>query len=46
MSVPSFTTFLTEDGEFVPPAPVEASGKVMLDELVRLSAALSPLRTR
>ncbi|GIF04935.1 NADPH-dependent FMN reductase [Actinoplanes siamensis] len=44
VSVPMFSQFLTVDGEFVPPAQVEASGKAMLDELVRLTGALRTLR--
>ncbi|WP_436533256.1 NADPH-dependent FMN reductase [Actinoplanes sp. HUAS TT8] len=44
VSVPMFTQFLDEQGEFVPSAQVEASAKVMLDEVLKLTNALSVLR--
>ncbi|BCY11285.1 NADPH-dependent FMN reductase [Actinoplanes sp. L3-i22] len=44
VSVPMFTQFIGDDGRFAPSAQVEASGKAMLDELVRLTGALRPLR--
>ncbi|MFI1995391.1 NADPH-dependent FMN reductase [Actinoplanes sp. NPDC020271] len=44
VSVPMFAQFLTEDGEFVPSAQVEASAKTMLDELLKLAGALRTLR--
>ena len=45
VSIPFFAEHITEDGSFVPPAPVEAAGKAMLDELVRLTPVLRQLRT-
>jgi NAD(P)H-dependent FMN reductase len=45
VSVPNFAQFLDDDGEFVPSAQVEATGKAMLDELVRLAGALGTLRS-
>jgi NAD(P)H-dependent FMN reductase len=44
VSVPMFAQFVTEDGEFVPSAQVEASAKAMLDELLKLTGALRTLR--
>jgi NAD(P)H-dependent FMN reductase len=43
-TIPFVQQFLTEDGEFVPNAQLEAGGKAMLDELLRLTQALRPLR--
>jgi NAD(P)H-dependent FMN reductase len=45
VSVPFFAQFLDEDDEFVPNAELEAGGKGMLDELLRLAPALRQLRT-
>jgi NAD(P)H-dependent FMN reductase len=45
VSVPFFAEHLTDDGEFAPTATVEAAGKAMLDELVRLTPVLAQLRT-
>jgi NAD(P)H-dependent FMN reductase len=44
-TIPFFQQFLTEDGEFVPNDQLAAGGKAMLDELLRLTTALRPLRT-
>jgi NAD(P)H-dependent FMN reductase len=44
VSVPFFAQFLTEDEEFVPNTELEAGGKAMLDELLRVTGALRPLR--
>lgn len=44
VAIPFFTQFLSEDGTFVPNAPLEASGNVMLDEIAKLTGILSPLR--
>ena len=44
-TIPFFTQFLTEDGDFVPNEQLAAGGTAMLDELLRLTAALRPLRT-
>lgn len=44
VSVPLFTQFLNDKGEFVPSEQVDASAKTMLDEVLRLSGALSTLR--
>jgi NAD(P)H-dependent FMN reductase len=43
-TIPFFQQFLTEDGAFVPNAELAAGGKAMLDELLRLTTALRPLR--
>ncbi|WP_433041833.1 NADPH-dependent FMN reductase [Dactylosporangium sp. CS-033363] len=45
VSIPMFMQSINEDGEFVAPAPAEAGAKAMLDELVRLTGALTTLRT-
>ena len=44
VSVPFFAQFLTDDDEFVPNAELEAGGKGMLDEVLRLTGALKALR--
>jgi len=44
VSIPFFAQFLDEDDAFVPNAELEAGGKAMLDELVRLTGALRQLR--
>jgi NAD(P)H-dependent FMN reductase len=44
VSIPFVTQFLTDDDDFVPNAELEAGGKAMLDELLRVTAALRPLR--
>ena len=44
VSIPFFAQFLTEDGEFVPNAELEAGAKAMLDELARVTPALRSLR--
>jgi NAD(P)H-dependent FMN reductase len=43
-TIPFFQQFLTEDGEFVPNEQLAAGGTAMLDELLRLTTALRPLR--
>jgi NAD(P)H-dependent FMN reductase len=43
-TIPFFTQFLTEDGEFVPNAELEAGAKAMLDELARVTPVLRSLR--
>jgi NAD(P)H-dependent FMN reductase len=43
-TIPFFQQFLTDD-RFEPNAQLEAGGKAMLDELVRLTTALRPLRS-
>jgi NAD(P)H-dependent FMN reductase len=43
-TIPFFQQFLTDDDQFVPNEQLEAGGKAMLDELVRLTTALRPLR--
>jgi NAD(P)H-dependent FMN reductase len=43
-TIPFFQQFLTEDGEFVPNDQLANGGKAMLDELLRLTTALRPLR--
>jgi NAD(P)H-dependent FMN reductase len=43
-TIPFFTQFLTEDGEFVPNEQLAGGAKAMLDELLRLTTALRPLR--
>jgi len=43
ISVPFFTQFVAGDA-FEPNAELEAGGKAMLDELVRLTGALGALR--
>jgi NAD(P)H-dependent FMN reductase len=45
VSIPFVAQFLADDDEFVPNAELEAGAKGMLDELVRLTSALRPLRT-
>jgi hypothetical protein len=44
VSIPFFAQFLADD-EFVPNPELEAGAKGMLDELLRLTSALRPLRT-
>jgi NAD(P)H-dependent FMN reductase len=44
VSVPFFAQFLTDDEEFVPNTELEAGGKAMLDELLRVTGALRQLR--
>jgi NAD(P)H-dependent FMN reductase len=44
VSIPFFTQFLTDDEEFVPNTELEAGAKAMLDELLRVTGALRPLR--
>ncbi|WP_369140306.1 NADPH-dependent FMN reductase [Modestobacter versicolor] len=43
-TIPFFTQFLTEDGRFEPNEQLAAGGTAMLDELLRLTTALRPLR--
>jgi NAD(P)H-dependent FMN reductase len=45
VSIPFVAQFLADDDEFVPNAELEAGAKGMLDELLRLTSALRPLRT-
>jgi NAD(P)H-dependent FMN reductase len=45
VSIPFVSRQIGEDGEFEPTELVEKSAPAMLDELVRLEAALRPLRT-
>jgi hypothetical protein len=45
VSVPFFAQFLSEDDEFVPNTELEAGGKGMLDEILRLASVLGRLRT-
>jgi NAD(P)H-dependent FMN reductase len=45
VSIPFFPQFLDEDEVFVANAELEAGGKAMLDELVRVTAALRTLRS-
>ncbi|MGW4482719.1 NADPH-dependent FMN reductase [Amycolatopsis sp. NPDC004368] len=44
VSVPFVNQFINESGEFVPNEIVENAAKVMLDELVRVTGSLAPLR--
>jgi NAD(P)H-dependent FMN reductase len=44
VSVPFFAQFLSDDDEFVPNTELEAGGKAMLDEILRLESALRGLR--
>ena len=44
VSIPFFPQFLDEDGTFQGNAELEAGGKAMLDELLRLTTALRTLR--
>jgi NAD(P)H-dependent FMN reductase len=44
VSIPFFAQFLTDDDEFVPNAELEAGGKAMLDEVLRLTTVLAQLR--
>lgn len=44
VSIPFFMQFLGDDDVFVPNAELEAGGKAMLDELLRLSPVLAQLR--
>ena len=43
-TIPFFQQFLTPDGEFAPNDQLAAGGTAMLDELLRLTTALRPLR--
>ncbi|MCW2677677.1 MAG: NADPH-dependent reductase [Modestobacter sp.] len=43
-TIPFFQQFLTDDDQFVANEQLEAGGKAMLDELLRLTTALQPLR--
>ncbi|MCU1604967.1 MAG: NADPH-dependent reductase [Modestobacter sp.] len=43
-TIPFFQQFLTEDDQFVPNEQLETGGTAMLDELLRLTTALRPLR--
>ena len=43
-TIPFVQQFLTEDGEFVPNDQLAAGGAAMLEELLRLTTALRPLR--
>jgi hypothetical protein len=45
VSVPFVSRQIGEDGKFEPTELVEKAAPAMLDELVRLEAALRPLRT-
>ena len=45
VSIPFFAQFLADDDEFTANAELEAGAKSMLDELLRLTAALKTLRT-
>jgi NAD(P)H-dependent FMN reductase len=45
VSIPFFRQFLDDDGKFEPNEMTENSADAMLDELLRLEAALRPLRT-
>ncbi|MEX5721569.1 NADPH-dependent FMN reductase, partial [Geodermatophilus maliterrae] len=44
VSVPFFAQFLDDADEFAPNAELEAGGKAVLDELLRVTGALRPLR--
>ena len=44
-TIPFFQQFLTADGDFVPNEQLAAGGNAMLDELLRVTTALRPLRT-
>ncbi len=44
VSVPFFTRFLDEGGEFVPDAEIEVAAKAVFDELARVTPALRTLR--
>lgn len=44
VSIPFFTQFLADDGQFAPNAELEAGAKGMLDELARVTPALRELR--
>jgi NAD(P)H-dependent FMN reductase len=44
VSIPFFAEHITADDEFVPTAQIEAGGKAMLDELMRLATVLRDLR--
>jgi NAD(P)H-dependent FMN reductase len=45
VSVPFFARFIDDEDVFVPNAELEAGGKAMLDELVRLATGLRTLRS-
>ncbi|MBN1094399.1 NAD(P)H-dependent oxidoreductase [Blastococcus sp. TML/M2B] len=45
VSVPFFARFIDEEDVFVPNVELEAGGKAMLDELLRVTAGLRALRT-
>jgi NAD(P)H-dependent FMN reductase len=44
VAIPYVTQFIDEEENFVPNDPIVASAKAMLDELVRVSETLRPLR--
>jgi NAD(P)H-dependent FMN reductase len=44
VAIPFFTQFLDDEETFAPNSELEAGGKAMLDELVRLTGALGTLR--
>lgn len=44
VAIPNFTQWMSDDGTFRPNELVEKSGATMLDEMVRWSGALQPLR--
>lgn len=43
--VPMFSQYIGKDGVFRPSEPIEAGGKLMLDELFRWAEALKPMRS-
>lgn len=44
VSIPFFAQFLSDEDEFVPNTELEAGGKAMLDELLRLTPVFAQLR--
>jgi NAD(P)H-dependent FMN reductase len=44
VSIPFVAQFIDDDGDFVPNEKIEQAVKPMLDELLRVGAALAPLR--
>lgn len=46
VSIPFVATFIDADGRHSPNEVMEASATAMLDELIRMSSALRPLRNR
>jgi NAD(P)H-dependent FMN reductase len=44
VTIPFVAQFIDDEGDFAPNEMIEQSGKAMLDELVRVSAALAVLR--